>query len=198
MSVKIESVSGRELEDWLDRLAELRIEVFREYPYLYEGDIDYEREYLQTYVKSARSHIVLVLDDTKLVGASTAIHIMDESEEFKSPFIKNHYDLSNIVYFGESIIKKEYRGQGLGRRFFELRETFSKQILSDLKWTTFCAVERECNHPLQPEGYKNLHGLWEKMGYKRIDQLKTQYRWKDIDKDIEDAKNMVFWTKPWS
>lgn len=35
--------SGAEVESLLQDLAELRIEVFRSFPYLYEGSLDYEK-----------------------------------------------------------------------------------------------------------------------------------------------------------
>ena len=46
-------LSGPALEPWLDALGALRIRVFREYPYLYDGTLEYEREYLRTYVNAA-------------------------------------------------------------------------------------------------------------------------------------------------
>ena len=39
----------------MEALAAQRIRVFREFPYLYDGDVGYEREYLATYVHSPRS-----------------------------------------------------------------------------------------------------------------------------------------------
>ena len=41
----IESVRGREIKNYLDDIASLRINVFKEFPYLYDGCINYERKY---------------------------------------------------------------------------------------------------------------------------------------------------------
>lgn len=38
-SVEIRPVTGIAVEPWLDELAKLRIEVFRDFPYLYGGDL---------------------------------------------------------------------------------------------------------------------------------------------------------------
>ena len=48
-------VIGAAIAPHVPDLARLRIEVFREFPYLYDGAEDYERKYLQTYINSPRS-----------------------------------------------------------------------------------------------------------------------------------------------
>ena len=67
-AVEIRPVTGIAVEPWLDALAQLRIEVFRDYPYLYDGDLEYERGYLDRYAQSDRSVFVLALEYNRLVG----------------------------------------------------------------------------------------------------------------------------------
>ena len=43
MSLEIKSFSGADARPFLDDVARLRIAVFRDFPYLYDGDPDYER-----------------------------------------------------------------------------------------------------------------------------------------------------------
>ena len=50
--LQILEVHGPDLQPHLDGLGRLRIAVFRDYPYLYDGTLEYEREYLQSYLKS--------------------------------------------------------------------------------------------------------------------------------------------------
>ena len=52
---------GADMVEWFDDVARLRAEVFRAFPYLYEGDAEYEKHYLATYARSAGSVLVLVL-----------------------------------------------------------------------------------------------------------------------------------------
>ena len=47
--VSIQRFVGRQVQPYIQELARLRIEIFRDFPYLYEGDLDYEAQYLQTY-----------------------------------------------------------------------------------------------------------------------------------------------------
>ena len=86
MSREIRPVTGFAVEPWLDELAELRIEVFRDFPYLYEGNREYERRYLDRYAQSDRSVFVLALEFNRLVGAATALPLLEADEEFQAPF----------------------------------------------------------------------------------------------------------------
>ena len=47
------------LAGFIPDLAALRIRVFREFPYLYEGTTDYEREYLHTDIQAPNAIIVV-------------------------------------------------------------------------------------------------------------------------------------------
>ena len=71
--IEIHTFNGAEVARHLDAVAALRIEVFRDWPYLYEGDADYERGYLAAYAKSRESLFVLAFDGDEVVGASTGM-----------------------------------------------------------------------------------------------------------------------------
>ena len=81
----LKRLSGEELVRYIPELAQLRIQVFRDFPYLYDGDLAYEERYLQTYIQASDSVIVLALDDDKVVGASTGIPLKYETDEVKKP-----------------------------------------------------------------------------------------------------------------
>lgn len=46
--IEVRSLTGPALEAALDDVARLRIAVFRDWPYLYDGTLEYERAYLAT------------------------------------------------------------------------------------------------------------------------------------------------------
>jgi len=196
MSLEVKEVSGGELEPHLDSLGRLRIAVFREWPYLYEGTLDYEREYLTRYLRCLRSKVALVFDGPEVVGATTAMPMEDEEREFQAAFDQAGYDLSTILYLGESILLPEYRGRGLGKQFFAIREAHAQQLGS--RWTTFCAVERAADDPRRPASYQPLDGLWNKQGYTKRPELKTTFEWKEIGESAESPKTLTFWTKEWT
>ncbi len=196
--LEILKVRGKELEPYVEKLAELRIKVFFEFPYLYDGDLDYERKYLKTYVNSKQSVALLVFKDQRLVGASTGLPLVDETSDFQKPFVEKSYDLNSIFYFGESIVLKEARGNKLGHLFFKEREKHAREVMGDLKITCFCAVERDENHPLKPENYKPLYEFWNRMGYEKVEALQSWVSWKDRNKSEEDKKPLSFWIKHWN
>ena len=193
-TIRVERLSGLALQKYIPELARLRIEVFRDFPYLYAGDIDYEKKYLQTYIDCSESVIVIAFDNDKVVGASTAIPMKFETDELKKPFIENAYDLDEVFYCSESVLNKNYRGFGIGVRFFEHREAHA-QDLGGFKHITFCCVERPVDHPRRPVDYVPLDQFWNKRGYFKHPELKTTYSWKDLDDTEETPKPMTFWLK---
>lgn len=192
--LQIDIFYGAGIKPFISEIASLRIEIFREYPYLYDGSIDYEKNYLRTYTQSGDSLAVLVFDNDKIVGVSTGLPLRDETDEFQKPFIENGYNPDSIFYCGESILKREYRGQGVYSRFFEEREQHAKK-LGGFNTICFCGVVREDNHPLKPNNYQPLDPVWRKFGYSKEPNLTTTYVWKDLNEEKESGKKMVFWVK---
>lgn len=193
-AIKIVPCTGPEVEPYIGDLAALRVKVFREYPYLYDGSEEYERKYLRRYLESPEFVMVLALDGERVVGASTAQPMVYEVDEFKRPFVQEGYDLAEIFYLGESVLLPEYRGRGLGHRFFDERERFA-QGLRAFSTFTFCAVDRPANHPRRPEGYRPHDVFWAKRGYTRHPELHTELSWREIDEAEESLKPMTFWLK---
>ncbi len=193
-NIRIERRGGQALLPYIPELARLRIEVFRDFPYLYDGSLDYEKKYLQTYIDNLESVIVLALDGDKVVGASTAIPMQYETDELKKPFLEHGYDLGQVFYCSESVLNKNYRGLGIGVRFFEEREAHAA-ALGGFKHITFCCVERPVDHPRRPAEYMPLDTFWNKRGYIKHPELQTAYVWKDLDDTEETPKPMTFWLK---
>ncbi len=193
--ISIKHLPGPELGPWLADLARLRITVFRDFPYLYDGTAEYEEKYLQTYLRSADSIVVLALDGDKVIGASTGLPMQDETEEFQKPFIDQGYDPARIFYCGESVLLRDYRGKGIYKEFFLGREGQARK-LGRFDYCSFCCVQRPDDHPLRPADYVPLDAVWTKFGYVKHPELKTSYSWKDVDQAEETEKPMVFWMKP--
>lgn len=192
--LKLERLSGDKLNQYIPELARLRIQVFRDWPYLYDGDLAYEEKYLKTYIEAPDSVIVLAFDGDKVVGASTGIPLKHETEEVKAPFIAAGYDVDKIFYCGESVLLPEYRGQGAGVAFFDHREDHAQEI-GGFEYSCFCGVQRPENHPRRPADYVPLDNFWRKRGYEKYDDLNTTFSWKELDETDESPKPMTFWMK---
>ena len=192
--LELKRLSGEALNQFIPELAKLRIQVFRDFPYLYDGDPDYEARYLQTYIEAPDSVIVLAFDGDKVVGASTGIPLKYETDEVKAPFIKAGIDVDSVFYCGESVLLSQYRGQGAGVAFFDHREQHARE-LGGYEFSCFCGVQRPDDHPRRPAEFRPLDNFWRKRGYEKHPELHTTFSWKELDEEHESPKPMTFWMK---
>ena len=194
MALDVKSLVGEEMMAVLPDLARLRIVVFRDWPYLYDGTLEYEQQYLAKLAAAKGAVCVIARDVSEIVGASTAAPMIEHTEEFAEPFEKAGFDLNDIFCCGESVLLKSHRGHGLGNAFFDHREAHA-QKLGGFRHSTFCRVVRPDAHPLKPKDYRPLDAFWAKRGYAPADGIVAKYRWKDIDQVEETDHSMQFWMK---
>ncbi|MFN3765355.1 MAG: GNAT family N-acetyltransferase [Aliihoeflea sp.] len=193
MSITVRRLTREEVAERIDDLAALRIEVFRAYPYLYDGDVAYERDYLATYMDAPGAVVIGAFDGEELVGAATASSLGEHHPEFGKPFADRGLDVRDFFYFGESVLKARYRGAGIGVRFFEERERAARE--AGYAKCVFSAVVRPVDHPMRPADYMPLDRFWEKRGYRRIDGLVTAFSWPDVGAGEASEKPMEYWMK---
>ncbi|WP_170468924.1 GNAT family N-acetyltransferase [Ruegeria arenilitoris] len=184
---------GAALAEALDDVARLRIEVFRAWPYLYDGDLEYERKYLQSYRDSDKAIVVGAFDSDRLIGASTGAPLVDHADDFAAAFEGSGLDLSEIFYCAESVLLSDYRGQGVGHTFFDLREAYAREL--GFKKSAFCGVQRSADHPLRPENYRPLDAFWRSRGYEPLTGVFAEFLWKDIGEQGETRKPLQFWIR---
>jgi len=185
--------TGDELRTRLDDLARLRIAVFRAWPYLYDGDMGYERDYLKRYDRARTGTIIMAADGEAIVGASTALALDEEADYVRAPFVAAGLKTADIFYFGESVLLPQYRGHGIGVQFFDQREAAARA--HGYKTCCFCAVQRPDSHPMKPADYAPLDAFWMKRGYLRQPQLVASFKWQDIGSTEQTSKPMVYWMK---
>lgn len=195
MSLRVLTRRGAEVAPYLPDVARLRIAVFRDWPYLYEGEDAYEQRYLEAYARSPRSVFVLALDGEAVVGASTGIPLLDDEAAFRQPFLARGIDPAGVFYCGESVLLPAYRGQGLGHRFFDEREAHARG-LGGYAMTAFCAVERAHDDPRRPPGHRPNDAFWAKRGYRRQDDLFCELDWKETGADAPSRHRLRFWLRP--
>lgn len=194
MTLRFESVSGPAVLPHIPDLARLRIAVFRDWPYLYDGDEAYERSYLRIYAESPRAAVVLAFDGGDVVGASTCLPLADETANVQAPFIAAGIAVGRVFYFGESILLARYRGQGVGLRFFAEREAHARAV-SACDYAAFCAVQRPADDPRRPAGAAPLNAFWRKRGYTPYPRLACEMRWREVGAAEEMPHRLTFWMK---
>lgn len=189
----VETLTGSEIAEAIPALARLRIAVFAEWPYLYAGDLAYEERYLAGFAAQEGALLVVARDGEAIVGASTASPMAGQEDDIRGPVAAAGFDISNICYFGESVLLPEYRGCGLGHAFFDAREKHTQAI--GMTTAMFASVIRPSDHPARPADYRPLDGFWQARGYAPVAGLTCAIAWKDHGEEAETPKPLQFWSR---
>jgi GNAT superfamily N-acetyltransferase len=198
MAITIEPLSGVALSSAIPVVSRLRLTVFREWPYLYDGDAAYEADYLATFAAHPDAIIIAARDGDTIVGAATAAPLAGHTDEFVPLFESHGYDPEAIFYCGESVLLSAYRGQGIGHAFFDQREAHARALNArgyHFTHATFCGVVRAGDDPRKPADYRPLDSFWRKRGYQPVPGLIGHYDWREIGHTEETRKDMQFWLK---
>lgn len=192
-SLSFLALRGSTFLPYLEPVGALRLSVFHEYPYLYQGTMEEEHNYLRTYANAESSLVVLALDSGKVVGATTCLAMTEGDLSFRTCFENKGWDLGQICYFGESVLLPQYRGQGAGKVFCQERLAHATQL--GAKWAAFCAVDRPIDHPSRPPEYRPLDSFWKAQGFQKHPELQATFVWKEIGEAIESPKTLTFWLR---
>lgn len=191
--LRFETLRGDALRAWLPRLAGLRIAVFRDWPYLYDGEEAYERGYLAAYADSPGAAVIAAIDGDRAVGCATCQPMGEATARVQAAFRARGLDPARFCYFGESVLLREYRGRGAGVRFFEMREAHARAL--GLAAAAFCAVTRNDNDPRRPRDHVPLDAFWSRRGYARRADISVVFDWKEVGDDRETPHALGFWVK---
>lgn len=192
ISVKTELLVGDQILPYLEQISQLYINIYEEFPYLFQGDVEQQKVAIKEHYISKKTGIVcLLLIENQVVGAGLGCALIESSDKFKEPFIKQKYAIDNLFFWGELILEPVYRGKKLGKKLYQKMGEAIKQ--SGYSSVCFCTVERSDDHPSKPDTYKSLEPLWEKLGFKKDEKLTFTGRWQEIGKEEATDQPMVFW-----
>lgn len=187
----------QDIEPYINSLAEFRIKYFREFPYLYYGSMEYEKDYLKGYLENLLTRFVIVKHNNEIVAIGTAIPLKGNFSINDDPvenFSKNGLLAWQYAYIGEVIVAEEHRGNMLATKVMKMLEDESRNM--GFSGVCFLNVLRD-NHPLTPPDYKCPDELWIKMGWVKTD-IKTRYKWPTIQakgKSKEEEHELNYWIK---
>lgn len=187
----------KDIAPYLPFVAEQRIAVYREYPYLYDGKMDEEIAYLEWFSKLKHSAIVIAFYNNEPVGFITGTSLAAFDFYYAgSVNLFNNAGLSydTYYYFSDAIVLPEHRNKLLVTQMAQMLEEHA----DILGYTATCFVSESYeSHPLKPEGYKELDGLFKKNGYSKTDMIIT-YNWPTLQIDGTDKMQihpMNYWIK---
>jgi GNAT superfamily N-acetyltransferase len=192
--IHVRSFTGAGLKPYLHSVAKLRTEVFREYPYFEEPDLDRETKYLRRLSSCKESIGVLIFDNTTLVGASLGHPLAIEEASLHRPFKEQNLEIESYFFFGDSSLLKAYRGRGIGHHFFDARESHVAHY-KKFKHICFCVPDCLELDPQRPKDFIPLHDFWRKRGYTQHTEMKCTPYWKGVGEAHSTEKQMNFWIK---
>lgn len=190
-ALQVAPLSGAELTHALPDLARLRIEVFRAFPYLYDGTPDYEARYLAAFAAAKDAVIIAARDEGRIIGCATGSSLDGHHEAFAEPLRNAGVDPDTTFYCGESVLLPDYRGRGLGHAFFDQREAHARA--RGYERACFCAVIRQPDHAARPPAYTPLDAFWTARGYRKLPGAIARFSWKDVGEAAETEKPMQVW-----
>ena len=193
MAITEQLLTGSAVEESLDDIASLRISIFREFPYLYDGRREDESRYLQVYANAPDTIVITVSDSGKIIGAATGIPLRHEHQELVEPFAGSDYSLDEIYYVGELLFYPEYRNRGLGLRLVERMEE-QVRSLESYRYLTCATVVRSNDHPLRPAAYRPINRFLAVAGFYPLPEMMTEFSWLETD-GITHGHPMNFWLK---
>ena len=181
---------GRMIEQYLENLGRFRIGIFREYPYLYDGDMEYERHYLSRYCSTEHSILLLLNDGQDIAAACTGLPMKYEEPAIQAPF---QGDCLDLFYIGEIMVRRDCRSMGIGSGLVSRMI----RMIDRTRYSRTCiyTVERPPNHPARPIPYRSPDSLWNSLGFVKSPILKVYYPWKELGEDKETEKPMNVWIK---
>ncbi len=193
-NIKVISFTGQAVKDFIPQIAQLRIEVFAEYPFLYIGDYEYEMRYLKKFLTMKDAIVVAAFDNDILVGLSTGYPFIYEVQDLQKVFRSAQHNPEDYFCFGESILKKTHRGLGIGKAFFDHREAHVR-TLGHYRYICFYTANRPADDPKRPSDYRPLAPFWKSRGFIEHPELVGTVSYQEIGEKEESPKKMVFWIK---
>ncbi|WBF66921.1 GNAT family N-acetyltransferase [Desulfovibrio subterraneus] len=193
MNFRTRMVKGAELLPHLESLADLRLTIFCEFPYLYQGDKSHELDYLKVYAESPDAMAIMGWEGEAVAGAVTGVPLASEAAEFTAGFAGTAYPVEQGYYIGELLFHRQFRGGGRGSVLLEQAEAHVRS-LNRFRYLACATVVRPDNHPMRPSDFVPIERFLQRHAYDRMDGVTTMMQWPELGgASLEHV--MQFWVK---
>lgn len=196
--MQILKYTGEAVVDHIQPISEFRILYFKEFPYCYQGNYEYEKEYFLGFSQEKNALVIELLDKGQTIGLSTAMPLVSDADILKdaeAAFVRAGSNPLDYYYLGEVILHPDWRGKGLVKKILQMNEVFALE--NGFSKMCLSVVIRDEFDPRKPQNYRSSDHVWEKAGYLKKD-IFIDYHWPTIleDGSVKELTNpMVFWTK---
>ena len=193
-SIAIEVLKGNEVIPHLKRLIEIRLSFYRDYPYLYDGSIEDEENYLRMYGNSENTLLVVAKRDDEVVGAILGLPLPESPEENKEAFQDLEISPEDLFYLGDNIVIRELK---IGNVQEQMYHQFEGAVnhLKKYRGIVVCEIERDVNDPKKITNDTFYEFAWHTQGFIREPNQIVNFSWKEIGDSKSSNHHMVFWRK---
>jgi GNAT superfamily N-acetyltransferase len=191
MNITEQLLAGADMADAVNELATLRLDIFPEFPYLYQGRREDELTYLNTYAEAPDACVILACDGLTVIGAATGMPLVHEDARMRDAFAGTTIPLNEVYYVGELLFRPAYRNCGLGRKLLDGLENHIRS-LGRYRTLTCATVERPNDHPLSPLDYIPITRFLARTGFVRLSGVTTSFMWCETD-GVKRDHHMQFW-----
>ncbi|MGQ4005074.1 GNAT family N-acetyltransferase [Francisellaceae bacterium CB300] len=137
---------------------------YKNYPYLYSMEKDYEDEYQDCYQSLGdRLDMFVVYDQEGKPIAVSMSTPFDKKMSILSDFYKPDLDLDldNAYYFADIVINKKYHGQGIARELYTQATNYAKNLgISKI----YALLVNRDNDPCRPDDF-HYSQLWKEFEF---------------------------------
>ena len=191
--IRIETYRASEIQPHIKDIVNICNHIYREYPYLYNGEHAGYQSYLESYSQRDHSIICCAYDGSKVIGFAAGIPMVETKDLYKETLLENGYRLENLFYLGEFGLEPQYRWQGIEEALYDKIESHARRK----GFETICLWELDDSAHTQyrPQEYIPKDELLNKLGFVSKPYLNFQIFWTNIDELQESAHLAVYWTK---
>lgn len=186
-TINYEVLRGQEIESRMPEIIELCDTIYRQYPYLYNGDNEGYADYIKSYSNCPNSVVVLTFSNNQAIGIATGMPMEDTREYYLLPFRNHQIDISSFFYLGEFGFKPESHHSGIA---FEMYQLFEETVKEQQKYSTIAFWEI-----LNPMKCEELHEAYRTAGFLYHPELNFELWWQNIGDSIESPHQCQYWLK---
>ncbi|HEV2601175.1 MAG TPA: hypothetical protein VGT41_02655 [Candidatus Babeliales bacterium] len=164
-------LTGKELQDIALFMIQQRIEIMRDYPYLYQGDMNEEIIYMQQFISLPHAAAAVAYLHDQPVGFVSGTSFLDYESDMRGSsalFMEHGLDPKDFYYIPEAMIMAEHRRKSLFKSLHHLIELHAQS----LGYKALCLLsENHDQHPLKPIDYRGPDGAFTRAGYSKTDMI---------------------------
>lgn len=157
MTVHLETFKGADIQPYTRLLSEMRLKEFRQFPYLYIGNMEDDLAYTQTFSSTPQGRLIVAFQGNQVVGVrsgmplETPLFFLDRWRSFLQ---KQGINTKKCFFSGEIVIDPAFQKKGLRSQL--MNQYF--QEVEAMGFTSIMAITslRPLDHPLRPQDYVDI------------------------------------------